>query len=334
MDALVLSQLSYPKMNGIVPGFSGKRTVGWKEIQDHPQYPEMFTDPMYGKMHRRIFELVAGSRRYACIRAGFYTEWSDEEQEAQFAAVTFWLGTTSIFVSFRGTDETLVGWKEDFNMGYMRAVPSQRRALAYLKGVGRYTEGRIILGGHSKGGNLAIYASANAPEALQRRIRRIYSFDGPGFRKGFYERRGFHRVEDRYCKIVPEQSLVGMLLVNYKRYRVVRSYRSGVIQHDLMQWKIHNGKFVYRKDVYRRSSRKTEILNAWVSSLSRAQITEFVGTLYELLRSTQIKTVYDLMKAPLRKLYTICRCFAGLDERRRKSFIQTVKKLFQVIVHI
>lgn len=329
VDALVFSQMSYLKMKGIVPGFGKSSGVGWQEMAAHPEAEKMFADPLYGKQHRRVFRLIADSRRYRQVKANYYKEWFDEEREAQFAAVTFFLGPTSIFVSFRGTDETLVGWKEDFNMGYMKEIPSQRSALAYLKGVARYTTGRMVIGGHSKGGNLAVFAASCAAPQIQSRIRRVYSFDGPGFQKSFYERPGFIRIENRFCKIVPEQSLVGMILANYKYYRVVESYRSGMGQHDLMQWKIREGRFVYLRELRGKSTRKSAILNTWVNSLTRQQISDFVETLYELLRGTHASNVAELVKKPFRVIYLVFRSFGRMDKKRRQSFLRIIGKLFQ-----
>lgn len=329
VDALVLSELSYLKMDGIVPGFGRGAGVGWEQMAEHPQAEQLFSDPLYGRQHRRVFWLVAKSRRYSRVRANYYVQWLEEKQEAQFSAVTFFLGETSLFVAYRGTDETIVGWKEDFNMSYKRPIPSQRRALSYLKGVARYASGRIILGGHSKGGNLAVYAGALAPPAVQKRIRRIYSFDGPGFLRDFYDKPGFARVEDRYCKIVPEQSLIGMLFANYRNYRVVRSYGRGLVQHDLMQWKIVRGKFVYCRKLYRSSSRRSAILNRWFGSLDTEQTAAFVETLYELLRAAHVSSVYELVKKPFHILGSVHRGFLGLDRARRTAFWQTVRKLFE-----
>lgn len=331
VDALILAQLSYLKMDGIVPGFGKEPGVSWAEMARHPEREKMFADPLYGKQHRRVFFRILESRRYRGIRANYYREWFDEAREEQFAAVTFFLGETSVFVSFRGTDETLVGWKEDFNMSCQRAVPAQHSALAYLKGVARYTEGRIILGGHSKGGNLAAYAAACAPEQIQTRIRRIYSFDGPGFSRSFYERPGFVRIEDRFCKIMPEQSLVGQLFANYRNYRVIESYGAGMVQHDLMQWKIRGGKFVYCKKLRPRSVRKSAILNSWASSLSRAQRSEFVETLYELLRGTHVSDVGELLKKPFVILHRLLRGLRSMDRNKRRSFFAVIRKLFAAI---
>lgn len=332
VDALLLAQFSYLKMEGIVPGFGKAPGMTWAQMREHEDFEKLFTDPLYGKVHRKMFELVAKSRRYRQVKINYFTEWFDEEQEVQFAAVTFVLGATSFFISYRGTDETIVGWKEDFNMGFMESVPAQRRALAYLKGVARYTEsGRLILGGHSKGGNLAIFAAARAPQQIQRRIRRVYSFDGPGFHRGFYERDGFLRIEPKYCKIVPEQSLVGFLMTNYRRYRVVESYKRGFGQHDLMQWKIQKGKFIYRRDVYRRSSRKTGMINAWIDSLNAEQISLFVETVYELLVTASVKSVVDLFKAPFRLVRRIMQNFRNMDRERKKSFWKIIRKWFAAV---
>lgn len=327
VDALVFAQLSYLKMTGIVPGFNRGPGISWKDMAQHPAAEQLFMDPIYGRAHRQVFYLVAKSSRYGNVRVNYFAEWFNEETQVQFSAVTFLLGRTSVFVAYRGTDESLVGWKEDFNMGYMKSIPSQRRALAYLKGVARYTEGRIILGGHSKGGNLAIYAGTNGPEELQRRIRRIYSFDGPGFQKSFYEKPGFIRVQDKFCKIVPEESLVGMLFVNYQHYRIVESYHSGIIQHDLMQWKIRKGRFVYRKDLNGRSQRKAAIFNAWFNSLSREQIFVFVETVYDLLCAAHVESVYQLIKAPFGILRRVTAGFTKLEADRRVTIWGILRKL-------
>ena len=331
-DALLFAHLSYMKMRGIVPGFHRSDGVSWQQMLKHPQSGQLFDDLIYGKNNRKILHLICSSVRYRNIRTAYYMEWLDEKRETQFSAVTFLLGKNSTFVAYRGTDESLVGWKEDFNMGFMKSVPAQRQALFYLKGVTRYVpSGRLILGGHSKGGNLAVYASAFASEVIQERIRRIYSFDGPGFHPSFYEQDGFQRIEKKYCKIVPEQSLVGLLLTNYHKYRVVRSYRTGMLQHDPLQWKIKNGTFDYRKELYKKSRRISRILNAWVDSLDKEQIVMFVETIYNLMQSAQVKSVYAFLKKPIRILKKIRRTYKKMDKVQKSEFWKVLKKLLQAV---
>lgn len=331
VDALVLSQLSYLKMKGIVGGFHQKEFMSWNDIKKHPDFERLFTDPIYGSAHRKVFFLVSQSLRYRFIKTGFFEDWFDEKKELQFAAVTFLLGKTSIFISYRGTDDSLVGWKEDFNLSYLPKIPSQKHARDYLKGVARYREGHIILGGHSKGGNLAVYAASTVSENIQNRIRRVYSFDGVGFRQNFYDREGFKKISDRCCKIIPAQSLIGMLFSNQQNYRVVQSYRSGLAQHDLMFWKIRDGKFVYRKNLRRRNLHLARKINSWIDSLSLDQIAAFVNLLYELLKADGPEYAKKTGGSFLNiRLKSVCRKFKRLDKNKRKEFLLVIRKYFRI----
>ncbi len=332
VDAMAFAQLAYLKYDGIVPGFSRKEALGWKALREHPRAEHMFSDPVFGQSFRNLFDLMADSVRYRNVRLHYFKEWFSEEQEIQFAAVTFFMGDSSIYVVYRGTDETLIGWKEDFNMGYMRTIPAQKYALDYLKGVARYASGRIVTGGHSKGGNLAVYAAACAPEEIQSWIRRVYSFDGPGFRHNFYRKPGFWRIQDRYCKIVPQESLVGVGVAREPQYYVVRSYHVGLIQHDLMNWKIRDGRFVYCKGLKSASKRRAEAVTRWIDSLSNSQIADFVEIMYTLLQSTQARTVYELMKWPLQRLRAIVKSFRALDQSEQQTVRQVFKKLVQMLL--
>lgn len=330
VDALLLCDLSYLKMKGIVKGFRHRDFMTWKEIKAHPDFENLFTDEIYGPALRRVFLLTASCIRYRHIKIGYFQEWFDEEKELQFAAVTFLLGKSSIFIAYRGTDDSLIGWKEDFNLGYLPKIPSQKRALDYLKGVARHTTGRLILGGHSKGGNLAVYAASCAPEYIQSRIRRVYSFDGVGFKKEFYQKEGFLRIADRLYKIVPEQSLVGMLFTNHQGYRIVESYKSGLAQHDLMLWKIRDGKFVYRSNLRRKSRLLAAKVNAWINSFSLPEISSFVNTLYELLLDDSPKNAKILVgKIPRAKIKSIYTKFKSFDKSRQKEFIRVMLTFFR-----
>ncbi len=320
VDALVLALLVYMKFDGIVPGFNRGASMSWEDIKRKAGWEHLFSDPVYGSSYREAFSLIAGSRRFGRIRVNYFVEWIDEEREAQFAAITFFLGKSSVFVAFRGTDEHLVGWKEDFNMSYMRLVPSQKRALDYVKGVARYTSGRMIVGGHSKGGNLAVYSASFVPEAVQERIRRVYSFDGPGLWRHFYETPGFLRIRNRYCKIVPEQSVFGMMFSRYRDYRVVAGYKGGFVQHDLMQWKIRGSRFWYKKQLRKKSSRRSKSFDEWIRSLPAGQVALFVDTLYELIRSTRAGNVYELLQRPIVLARAVIKKFREMEKERRQQF--------------
>ena len=331
VDALTLALLVYMKFDGIVPGFNRGAPMSWEDIRKKPGWEHMFSDPVYGASYREAFELISKSRRYGRIRVNYFVEWIDEEREAQFAAITFFLGKGSVFVAFRGTDERLVGWKEDFNMSFLRLVPSQKRALDYVKGVARYTSGRLVLGGHSKGGNLAVYAASFVPASVQERIRRVYSFDGPGLWRHFYETPGFLRIRDRYCKIVPEQSMIGMMFSSYRDYRVVAGYKGGFAQHDLMQWKIRGPRFCYKRRLRKKSSRRSKNLGAWIRSLSSGQVALFVDTLYELVCSTKARNVYELFQRPFAAARAMVGRFRRMEKKRRRQFWAVLRGLVRAV---
>lgn len=331
VDSLILTEMSYFKFDGLVPGFrhgmAVRRPVTLKELQTHPDMEKMFSDEVFGKRYRELFELVCAGRRFGRTRVNYFVNYVDKAKEMQFSAVTFFLENRVRYIAYRGTDETLIGWKENFNMAYMEPVPAQRAALSYSRKVAGMSRGPLMIGGHSKGGNLAVYVAACCEPAYQKRILTVYSFDGPGFSREFYVDSGYRRIQDKICKIVPAYSVVGMILDNEMGFRPVDSFGAGLLQHDPFTWVIKNGRFQYRHDIYRRVSHKTKVLNLWIDSLSARQIQDFVDISYGVLTASQAKTVYELSKGPMRRLFLILKALRGLDQGARKILALVLGRL-------
>ena len=194
-----------------------------------------------------LFQAAGENPRYANVRLGAVVEHINQGEQTQFAAATFQLpdghkrrkptykGT--LVISFRGTDDSLIGWKEDFNMAFQYPVPAQRSASAYLDMVARLWEGPIILVGHSKGGNLAVWGAVHASPATRDRIVRVYSNDGPGFSEKMLESEAYRTLADRIDSLVPQSSLVGMLL-SHDECDVIRSSQLGIFQHNGLSWEV------------------------------------------------------------------------------------------------
>lgn len=344
-DSLILAQLAYLKYEGLVPGFRGERKaakpISFRELAANPLRDKMFADPVYGKKYARLFGLVSGCRRFKELKADYFVNIVSQgggEREIQFSAITFFLeggrwkeGARSsdrcVYVAFRGTDENLIGWKEDLNMSYMTPVPSQKAALAYFRKVASLHDGPILIGGHSKGGNLAVFAAAVCGLRLQNRIQRVYSFDGPGFPGDFCRTQGYRRIAGKICKIVPAYSMIGMVLQNQISAYPVESMGRGIFQHDMFHWIIKDGDFCYRKGIYLRAVRRMRAVNAWISSLSVGERQDFVNIVYDILSSADAKTIYELSKKPLRRLRSIAKAVRGLD-RTAKNFMKSVWKRF------
>ena len=328
VDALLLSQLAYLKMKEVVPGFGAAAYPTLRQMHDAEKYEEMFSDPVYGSMYRDIFELIWNSRRYSQIKAVCYTTVHDTARECRFAAVSFLLGESSTFVAFRGTDETLLSWKEDLKLSCMDVIPSQERALCYLTEMAHHTHGRMIIGGHSKGGNLAVYAAAMASDRIQHRISRIYNFDGVGFQPDFYQGKGYRQIQDRIFKLVPRQSTIGQILCDQPGRRIVKSYKKGFQQHDLMNWQIRNGKFQYTKTLHLSSRRFGKRVNSLLSSLSEQERMEVVNKIYDILGGDQVRTVYELKISAI--VTQLLHYLAGPKDPSKRALVQTIGILASV----
>ena len=213
VDSLALCQLSYLKFDGLVPDV---RQYGpWitlLELSRHPDFDKLFTDEWYEKSNRALVSGMLSGRRFRELKMNCYINLVEKEWETQFSAITFMTGNGLVYIAFRGTDETIVGWKEDFNMSFAAEVPAQGAALDYVTRAAGVLDGPLVLGGHSKGGNLAAYAGIFAPRTVQERIQCVYNFDGPGFNEAVLATEQFQSIDMRIHTFVPQTSVVGILL--------------------------------------------------------------------------------------------------------------------------
>ncbi len=251
----------------------------------------------------------------------------DYENTKQFSAVVFSLGEKH-FVAFRGTDDTLAGWKEDFQMSFMDEVLSQEQAVAYLAEVASGVPGEIRLGGHSKGGNLAVYAAAHADPAVQDRITWIYSNDGPGFTAKVIESPGYKRVVDRVSTFVPKSSCVGILLEHGEEYRVVGSSGIGLMQHNPLLWEVKGPGFVYEKDLTRACYNLDSALRSWLQKLTIEQRALFVDALFDLLHASGAQTLTDLSREKLGATLAMIKTLRHMEPSTRTLLRKTIRAFF------
>ena len=246
VDALLLSYLSYMPYDNIVgDAFDGGislRDAAQKllEVNEREKTPLAYNV----KEDRKLLAALMESARFGDIRLVGYTNRVDTKLEEQFSAVTYLLGEGHAFVAFRGTDNTVVGWKEDFNMSFETEVPAQRDAVAYAQRVAAAIDLPLIVGGHSKGGNLAAYAGMFVDEATRARIQTVYNFDGPGFNEATISSEAFGKVDMRIRTFVPQSSMIGILMWHREPFTIVRSNGVGVFQHDAYTWQILGGGFM------------------------------------------------------------------------------------------
>lgn len=297
VDALVLAQFVYLKVEEIMPAMSRfMKPMTLLEMKKHPEVDKLFSDTRFEANNRALFEAMCESKRYQNMKCLYPKKHTCLEDETQFMAMTCVLSDGSVKILYRGTDESLIGWKEDFNMAFQYPIPGQDSAHKYLEKIALWKRGAIDLIGHSKGGNLAVYAAMHAGKRVQKRISQIYNLDGPGFRTEVYQMGLFENIAHKITKIIPESSVVGMILENHGTYKVVDSKRISLLQHDPYSWLVDRIDFVYVEDVEKTYQRMDKKLNDWIMSLPKEELEKLVNHIYEIVSASEATDLISLTK--------------------------------------
>ena len=214
-------------------------------------------------------------------------------------------------------------------MGFASPVPAQRLALAYFRELAEKTPGRFLLGGHSKGGNLAVYAAAFCGDAAQARVRAVYNFDGPGFDAKLMNEPGYDRICSRTHTLIPQSSVVGMLLEHEEAYAVVHSDETGLMQHDISSWDVDRERFLYLESVTGGSRFLDTTLKDWLAGLDYDQREAFVDALYSVLRDTNVRSLREMNKNRAASAQAMIKSLVGMDESTRKMLLRTLRSLMR-----
>lgn len=331
-DSLAIAQLSYIKFDNAVPGLlEGKASVSLERIRCLAGDEGLFADTLFEEENRALYEAMCESRRFRTMKINFYVNRIDFEKPSQFSAMTCFLEDGSVYVAFRGTDETLTGWREDFDMACRMPVKSQELSAEYLNLAAERCAGTLLVGGHSKGGNLAVYAAMHCEEKVRKRIRWIYNLDGPGFLPGYRQSVHYDKIAERVRKIIPHASIVGMLFEDGEAYEVVESSSRGVLQHDAFSWMISDGHFVTAEDVYKSWKTAGEVLNKWIAVLTEEQLRDFTRKLFGALDAMQAQSVLDFPANWKRMLLETAEMLHDTDKETRRALWKIGRSLFRAM---
>jgi len=330
VDGLVLSELAYSDFDGILD--NSFRKVSLKTV-----------DERYFKTHSReeaqkssnhivraplLMDSMLGGSRFCDMKLTKYVNIVSTEKDMQISAVTCLLSDGSTYVAFRGTDNSIVGWKEDFNMSYQPDTEGQLAAVRYLNEVGEKTKGPIRVGGHSKGGNFAVYASAFCKKEIQERIIKVYTNDGPGFRDEVMLREGYKKVLPKVTSVVPDTSIIGMLLTNRVKHIVVKSSEKGILQHDAMTWQNERNRFVVTKPSalgkFIWDSQKN-----WLRKIDDESRELFVDTLFSLFEATGMTTFGEMKVNMLKSADKMLSTIKGMPKERQEEVMNILGELLQ-----
>lgn len=327
VDSLILSCVSYlqlPRDFAQAHNWKGMPLSGLFRAE---HFSRMFSVTFAPERTRRLLTALAASPRFRDIRVMGYVDKLDEVREKQFSAMTFQVTPQLCYMAFRGTDSTVVGWKEDFNMAFQTPVPSQTEAVFYLAQASAFCTGEIRLGGHSKGGNLAVYAAAFCGKRLQGRITRVYSHDGPGFLPQVLESPGFLAIRDRIEKTLPQSSVVGMLLEHQETAKIVKSKTVSLLQHDPFTWEVKDNAFVVVDQLTAEARHVDLTLSAWLQSMDRAQRERMVDTLFGILSTNDITTFQQFRTDWQTSIPAVVQEVSRLDADTREFLFRALKEL-------
>ena len=335
VDNLILAELSFVDFKDIVPGPGEGESIVLREAAEaffakFPQGEKIDMGVLVPGAIPEMLRKMADSRRFGDMKLNCFVDHLDVGKGEQFAALAIETGDKTLYLSFRGTDDTLAGWKEDFELACMPEVPAQKKAVAYTWSVAKqFPRKRLRLGGHSKGGNLAVYAGVFCPENVQKRIIAVWSNDGPGFHNDLLDLPEHRRVAERIYSIVPKSSVVGMLLEHEEDYTVVDSDQLGFMQHDGFSWQVMGDHFITLRQVTQQAHLSDQELRKWVHGLSVEQRETFVNAMFDVLTASGAVTLTDLKDDSFKAVGAMIRAMKDLDKETRDGLWDFLAILFK-----
>ena len=248
------------------------------------------------KKDMELLRCAAATARFGHCGLCLYRSVLLPEQETQFAAMTFLLDDGSMFLAYRGTDNSLVGWKEDFNMTFQQTIPAQRLAQEYIREAALAHTAPMRVAGHSKGGNLAVFAAARCSPTVRKRILTVYNNDGPGFTKYMIGDPGYNAIVPRIQTYIPQSSVIGMLLEHEEPFIVIRSKSVGIMQHDPYSWEVEGPHFLPVQEVTESSQFLDATIKNWFAGMTNRERNQLVEVLYGLLTTGEVENAADIFQ--------------------------------------
>ncbi len=332
VDNLALSLLVYNDFGGIVPGKDESASISVKDASEW-----YFTSHSLENLTRLDFDWIlyymAKTGRFGELKLSDYVDINDSDRNMMFTAMTIHLPDGTLFVSFRGTTMEIDDWRMDFQISF-EEIEAQRAAARYLKHITEKYAGDIYVGGHSKGGNLAVYAAMNAPYVVRNRIKRIYSNDGPGFAPELLDEEKFLEIKDRITHIVPTFCVVGMLFELNVPHHIVASDGEKILQHSGMTWKVEGDHFVKKRYMTEESMVYNKAIDDWIGNATIEQRRAFTRDIFDSMKSAGAVSIYDISKGGFHDFGTILLSAANSESKTKIIFGKFFGSLWRSIEKI
>lgn len=337
VDNLVLAWMSYVALEEIMPCGICNEPITIKDAIEKffsiYNLEEKLKEASMTRTSALLFHEMADCPRFYNMRIVNYVNHISEELQQQFSAMTIEVDEDTLYIAYRGTDDTIVGWREDFNMSFLPSVPSQIEAADYLVQTLKGRTENVIVGGHSKGGNLAVYSAIHAPKEIKDRILQVYNNDGPGFLSHVLQSAEYQEMLPKIKTILPESSVVGMLFGHEEEYEIVRSSQKGIMQHDAGSWEVERNGFVYLDSLSNASKFLDYSFKSWVANLDDEHRKMFVDGLFTLLEASGAKTTGELYALGYKNISSAAKMLGSMDTEMKQNLLLITKSLFDIIGH-
>lgn len=328
IDGLILAELSYLPLDGVVSDNFTVR-ISLRQVWERAQRrvtPEKLRILTF-EQDMELFRKMAHSERFGTSLLTGYVTRTDTASQTQFSALTILLPDGTTYVSFRGTDGTLVGWKEDMNLSYMQQTGSQSDAIAYLNAHFRLHPRKMRVGGHSKGGNLAVYGAAFCDPLVRSRIELVQSFDAPGFREEIVDTPEYRAVLPKLRSYIPESSVVGLLLNNPAEHTIVRSNANGIMQHVTFSWEVMRDHFVETEEISRSGSLFNKALTNWISQFDDEERKLLIESVFGVLEASEAETFREIGQSKRTSYPAMFRALRHLTPEQQKILLGALSRI-------
>lgn len=328
VDALILSELVYIHFENIVPGIGEEGCITIREANAKYEKSEG-REMLFYKQKEDLFDVLAFSSRFSDMTLCNYISTLDVKEQEQFAAIHVNVAPNLTFIAFRGTDSTVTGWREDLNMSFMMPVPAQQSAVDYVNQTASGLFKKYSFGGHSKGGNLAVYSGVFCNPKLQKKVLQIYNFDGPGFNRKMVNDEAYKRVEDRISTFIPEQSIVGMMMEHEEDYKVVESTEFSILQHEGFSWVIERDGFALVEEVDKFSKSFSLTLKAWLADMNPSERKAVVDAFFDVFVNAGINDFMEIADMDVKKAGLLIKEVAKVPQEQRDKVMKLIKLLIE-----
>lgn len=291
IDSMILARFSYLRFDKIK--LNKKETI--KSISN--KMKNLKNEEFLYNGDKELITYLGQSERFKNMLVTNYIKNTDKEIEKQFGAVTIHVSDKELYISYIGTDSTINGWKEDFNMAFMENVPCQISGKKYLEEINRkYPDKKIRIGGHSKGGNVAIYSAVTSNQDVQEKIIKVNNYDGPGLNKKIINKYGKNTIINKIETFIPQDSIIGRLLNHKEKTTIVNSIEKGLYQHDIYSWQVLRTDIIKLDKNTQTSEDINNTIKNWLEITKPEQRKIFIDSLFELFSSTEAETFKDISK--------------------------------------